>query len=94
MPGSTTKLCIRVKNNINQIPELERVELTEIWTEEEKIPIKTSGGTKPAAAPKQEEAKKEAAETGATGGEGEAAANAEGAAAEEAKAPETPPAEE
>ena len=47
VPGSTTKLSIRVKNNINQIPELERVEMTEMWTEEEKIPVKT--GAKPAA---------------------------------------------
>ena len=31
VPGSKTKLAIRVKNNINQIPELERVELTETW---------------------------------------------------------------
>ena len=29
--GCKTKLAIRVKNNINQIPELERVDLTEVW---------------------------------------------------------------
>jgi heat shock 70kDa protein 4 len=47
VPGSTVKLAIRIKNNINQIPELEKVELTENWTEEEKIPVKTAA--KPAA---------------------------------------------
>lgn len=78
VPGCTTKLAIRVKNNINQIPELERVELTEMWTEEEKIPVKTSGGVKPAAAPKEE--KKE--------GEAGADTPAEQPAAEEQKAPE------
>jgi len=59
--GCTTKLTIRVKNNINQIPELEKVELTESWTEEEKIPVKTSGGAKPEAAapPKEGEDAKE-----------------------------------
>mmetsp|Transcript_43618 Transcript_43618/g.57784 ORF Transcript_43618/g.57784 Transcript_43618/m.57784 type:complete len:624 (+) Transcript_43618:73-1944(+) len=64
--GSSTKLIIRVKNNINQIPELERVELTELWTEEEKIPIKTSGGKPAAAAPPKEgeEAKDGAAKEG------------------------------
>ena len=31
VPGCKTKLAIRVKNNINQIPELERVDLTEVW---------------------------------------------------------------
>lgn len=46
-PTSSTKLCIRVKNNINQIPELERVEMTEMWTEEEKIPIKTAPKVSP-----------------------------------------------
>ena len=53
---STTKLCIRVKNNVHGIPELEKVELTENWTEEEKIPVKTAGGKK-AAKPKEEEKK-------------------------------------
>lgn len=56
--------------------------MTEHWTEEEKIPIKTSGGVK-AAAPK-EEAKADAP-----------AAEGETAPAEEQKAPEEPaPAEE
>lgn len=66
-PTSSTKLCIRVKNNINQIPELERVEMTECWTEEEKIPIKTAPkvvvppkaaeeGKEPAAAGEEEKA--------------------------------------
>ena len=41
-PLATTKLCIRVKNNVNQIPELEKVEMTENWTEEEQIPVKVS----------------------------------------------------
>ena len=81
MPGCTTKLAVRVKNNINQIPELDRVEMTEHWTEEEKIPIKTGGGTKPAAAPKEEK-KADAAE-----GEQPAAADQQ-AAQPEAPAPE------
>ena len=74
--GCTTKLIIRVKNNANQIPELDKVEMTENWTEEEKIPIKTSGGTKAAAPPKSEENK----DAAAAAGEGE-----QPAAAEEAK---------
>ena len=83
VPGSTTKLCIRVKNDVNQIPVLERVEMSEHWTEEEKIPIKTSGGTKAAAsAPPKEEAKAEAPAAGEGG--------AEAAPAEDAKAPEEP----
>ncbi len=53
--GSSTKLSIRIKNNINQIPELDRVEMSELWTEEEQIPIK--GASKPAAAPKEENKK-------------------------------------
>ena len=84
VPGCTTKLCIRVKNDINQIPVLERVEMSEHWTEEEKIPIKTSGGVK-ATAPPKEEAK---ADAPAAGAEGEAT----GAPAEDAKAPEEQPA--
>jgi len=73
VPGSTTKLCIRVKNDINQIPVLERVEMSEHWTEEEKIPIKTSGGVKAAASePPKEETK--AGDTPAAGGEGDATA--------------------
>ena len=84
VPGCTTKLCIRVKNDINQIPVLERVEMSEHWTEEEKIPIKTAGGVK-AAAPPKEEAK---ADAPAAGAEGEATA----APAEDAKAPEEQPA--
>jgi hypothetical protein len=61
--GSTTKLAIRIKNNINQIPELERVEMSELWTEEEKIPIK-SGKPAAAAPPKAEDAKKDGAAEG------------------------------
>ena len=56
---SSTKLAIRIKNNINQIPELERVEMTELWTEEEKIPVKVAPKTP--AAPAKEEAKKDGA---------------------------------
>lgn len=56
---SSTKLAIRIKNNINQIPELERVEMTELWSEEEKIPVKT--GVPTPAAPPKEEAKKDGA---------------------------------
>lgn len=40
--------------------------MTELWTEEEKIPVKTAGGKK-AAKPKEEEKKAEAAQ----GAEGE-----------------------
>ena len=82
VPGSSTKLVIRVKNNINQIPELDRVEMTENWTEEEKIPIKTSGGKKPAAA--------EAPKEGEEAKDKDAAAPAEG---EQPAAAEAPPAE-
>ena len=84
VPGCTTKLCIRVKNDINQIPVLERVEMSEHWTEEEKIPIKTAGGVKAAAPPKEEKK----ADAPAAGAEGEATA----APAEDAKAPEEQPA--
>jgi len=76
--GSTTKLAIRIKNNINQIAELATVEMTECWTEEEKIPIKTSGGKK-AEAPKKEGEEAKAA------GEGEAPAEAPPAEPEEQK---------
>ena len=54
--GSKTKLTIRVRNNIHQIPELESVVMTESWTEEEKIPVKTA---KPAPPQKKPEEKKE-----------------------------------
>lgn len=57
MPGCTTRLAIRVRNNVNQIPELAAVQLTEHWVEEEKIPIKTSGGKPAPAAPPKEEKK-------------------------------------
>ena len=61
MKDASTKLAIRVKNNAHQIPELERVELTECWTEEEKIPIKTAGGVKAKAeAPKEDKKEGEA----------------------------------
>ena len=76
--GSTTKLAIRIKNNINQIAELATVEMTECWTEEEKIPIKTSGGKK-AEAPKKEGEEAKAA------GEGEAPSEAAPAEPEEQK---------
>ena len=74
-PTSSTKLAIRIKNDINGIPLLEKVEMTELWTEEEKIPVKTSGG-KAAAKPKEEEKKAEAAQ-GATEGEAPAAGEEE-----------------
>lgn len=51
--------------------------MTEHWTEEEKIPIKTSGGVKAAAPPKQE------AKADAPAAEGEAAASGEEQKAEE-----------
>ena len=61
MKDASTKLAIRVKNNVHQIPELERVELTECWTEEEKIPIKTGAATKPKAeTPKKDKKEKDA----------------------------------
>ena len=47
--------------------------MSEHWTEEEKIPIKTSGGVKAAASePPKEETK--AGDTPAAGGEGDATA--------------------
>ena len=58
--------------------------MSEHWTEEEKIPIKTAGGVK-ATPPPKEEAK---ADAPAAGAEGEATA----APAEDAKAPEEQPA--
>lgn len=76
VPTCTVKLAIRIKNNINQIPELDRVEMTEHWTEEEKIPIKTGGGK---VAPPKEEKKADAP----------AAEGEQPAAAEEPK-PEAP----
>ena len=54
--GSKTGLVIRVRNNVHQIPELEAVQMTESWTELEKIPIKAP---KPAPAKKPEEKKPE-----------------------------------
>lgn len=54
--GSKTGLVIRVRNNVHQIPELESVQMTESWTELEKIPIKAP---KPAPAKKPEEKKQE-----------------------------------
>ena len=90
--GCTTKLAIRVKNNANQIPELERVEMTEHWTEEQKIPIKTAGGAKPAAPPKTE--KKEGEAPAADGAEKPEAAAAEDKKEAEAAAPEQPPEEQ
>ena len=76
VPGSSTKLVIRVRNSINQIPELDRVEMTENWTEEEKIPIKTGGG-KPAAATPPPKKEGEEAKEGAAAAEGEQPAAAE-----------------
>lgn len=41
-PDYKTKLTIRIRNNIHQIPELDKeggVTVTESWTEEEKIPV-------------------------------------------------------
>ena len=51
--GSKTKLTVRVRNNIHQIPELESVVMTESWSEVEKIPIKAPKPTPPA--PKKED---------------------------------------
>lgn len=54
--GSKTKLTVRVRNNIHQIPELESVVMTESWSEVEKIPVKAP---KPAPVPPKKEEKKE-----------------------------------
>lgn len=64
--GSKTKLTVRVRNNIHQIPELESVVMTESWTEIEKIPVKVAKPTPPPKKPeaKKEEAKKEEAKEG------------------------------
>jgi len=57
--GSKTKLTVRVRNGIHQIPELEGVSMTESWTEIEKIAIKVTKppAPKPAEAPKDDKAK-------------------------------------
>jgi len=57
--GSKTKLTIRVRNNIHQIPELESVVMTESWTELEKIPVKPAKPTPPPKKPEEEEKKEE-----------------------------------
>ena len=54
--GSKTRLTIRIRNSIHQIPELESVAMTESWTESEKIPVKAGKPTPP---PKKPEEKKE-----------------------------------
>ena len=59
--GSKTKLTVRVRNGIHQIPELEGVIMTETWSETEKIPVKAA---KPAPAPKKPAAKEEKAKKG------------------------------
>jgi len=58
--GSKTKLTVRVRNGIHQIPELEGVSMTETWTEIEKIPIKVAAppAPKPAEPKKDDKAKK------------------------------------
>ena len=83
--GSKTKLTIRVRNNIHQIPELESVFMSESWTELEKIPVKPA---KPAPAAKKapqpeekkEEEKKEETKEGETPAAGGAEEEKDGAA--------------
>jgi len=81
--GSKTKLTIRVRNSIHQIPELDTVVMSESWTEEEKIPVKAAKPAPPQKKPeeKKDEEKKEEAK------DGEQPAAAEGT--EEEKKPET-----
>lgn len=100
--GSKTKLTIRIRNNIHQIPELESVVMSESWTELEKIPVKTAKptpppkkspkskkGTKPEE--KKEEAKQEEAKEGeAPAADGADAQKEAGAATEGAPAEEPP----
>ena len=71
--GSKTKLTIRIRNSIHQIPELESVVMAESWTELEKIPVKVAKPAAPAKKPeekKEEEKKEEAKEGEAPAGEG------------------------
>ena len=56
---------MNVSNNIHQIPCLVSADLTEEWTVEEKIPIKTA----PAPAKKEEPKKEENAEAKPEGGD-------------------------
>lgn len=73
--------CMRVSNNIHNVPSLDEVEFIQEWTEEEKIPVKASPITPPPKAdPPKDEAKPAA--------EGEAAAEGEQKPAEEKPAEE------
>lgn len=94
--GSKTKLTIRVRNNIHQIPELESVVMSESWTEQEKIPIKAAKPTPPPKKPeeKKEEAKKEEAKDGEVpAADGAADAKPEAAAETETAPAQEPPKE-
>ena len=88
--GSKTKLTIRVRNNIHQIPELESVVMSESWTELEKIPVKPAKPTPPPKKPaapeeKKEEEKKEETKEGETPAAGGAEEEKDGGAPKEEK---------
>lgn len=62
--GEKTEKCsftMRVSNNIHNVCCLDEAEFVQEWTEEEKIPVKSSG-TKPAPADPKAEKKDEGAE--------------------------------
>ena len=67
--------CMRVSNNIHNVPSLDEVEFIQEWTEEEKIPVKASPITP---VPKPAEPKADAAKEGESKpAEGEAPADGE-----------------
>ena len=72
--------CMRVSNNIHNVPSLDEVEFIQEWTEEEKIPVKASPITPP---PKADPPKDESKPA-----EGEAPADGEQKPAEEKPAEE------
>jgi hypothetical protein len=54
--------CMRVSNNIHNVPSLDEVEFIQEWTEEEKIPVKASPITPPPKADPPKDETKPAAE--------------------------------
>jgi len=80
--------CMRVSNNIHNVPSLDEVEFIQEWTEEEKIPVKASPITPPPA-PKADPAKE-----GEKPAEGEAKPEDGEKPAEEKPAEEPPKPEE
>ena len=52
--------CMRVSNNIHNVPSLDEVEFVQEWTEEEKIPVHASPDTPAAKAAPPKEAERPA----------------------------------